>query len=120
VKERTSARSGPRLPITLQGTLIVGSGDEARILQVVTCDVATGGASIDVPEPLVVGASVTLQLVLPGTRGGDARRVALPGLVTRIEEDNPCRCAVSFTAVRPSEIETLKSFIFRARDDRRR
>ena len=120
MRERTSARGGPRLPITLEGTLVVGSGDEARVLAVATCDVGMGGASIDSPERLVVGAPVTLRLALPGPRDADTRRVELPAVVTRAEGDNPCRCAVSFTAARPSEIESLKRFIFRARDDRRR
>jgi PilZ domain-containing protein len=99
---------------------VVGSGDEARILGVVTCDVGTGGASIESPEPLAVGTAVTLQLVLAGAKDGNARRVELPAVVTRIEDGNPCRCALSFTADRPAAIETLKRFIFRARDDHRR
>ena len=120
MKEKTSARSGPRLPVTLEGTLLVGSGDGARSLRVVTCDLGTGGASITLPEPLVVGTAVTLRLVLAAGRDGTTSPLELPAIVARLEDDAPCRCALRFTATRPAAVETLKRFMLRARDDRRR
>ena len=120
MKERTAARSGPRLPMALEGELVVGSGPEARILRFVTSDVGPGGASIESPEPLGAGTAVTLRLALAGAAEEAPKMLALAATVTRAEGENPCRLALSFAGARPTALETLKRFIFRARDRARR
>jgi len=116
VKERTAARSGPRLPMTLEADLVVGSDSGARMLRVVTCDLGAGGASIESPEPVEAGATVTLQLTLVDAAEEAPRLIALPAIVTRIEGVNPFRLALTFAGAHPAAVEALKRFIFRARD----
>ena len=120
MKESTAARSGPRMPMTLEGDLVVGSGAGARTLRIVTCDLGPGGASIESPEPLGEGSAVTLQLEVSGAAAEAPRLIALPATVTRVEGENPCRLALTFAGAPPTLVEALKRFIFRARERARR
>jgi len=102
--------------MTLEGDLVVGSGAGARMFRIVTCDLGAGGAWIESPEPLGEGTAVTLRLSLAGGAEEAPRTIALPATVTRVEGENPCRVALTFAGAPPTAIETLKRFIFRARE----
>jgi c-di-GMP-binding flagellar brake protein YcgR len=102
--------------MNLEGTLVVGAGEGARTLRIATRDLGSGGASVESSEPLSVGSAVTLRLMLPAAKDGSARPIELPARVTRTEGDNPCTLGLDFTPAPRAVLETLKRFIFRARD----
>ena len=115
MKERTASRGGPRVPIALKGTLRPGDQPETRVLPLVTRDLGAGGAHVSLAEPLPVGTSALLRLALP-VEGGPATSIDIPCKVVRVEGAGPAEVALSFSEAKGPVLETLKKFLFRARE----
>ena len=115
MKERTASRGGPRIPVALKGTLRLGEGAAARVLPLVTRDLGAGGAQAGLAEPIPVGTEALLRLALPAERGVEAP-ITLSCRVVRVEGAGPAEVALAFHDTPPAVLETLKRFLFRARD----
>ena len=115
MKERTASRGGPRVEIALKGTLRPGDGPEARVLPLVTRDLGAGGAHVSLAEPLPVGTTALLRLALPAEKGQPAS-LDIPCKVVRVEGAGPAEVGLSFLGARGPVLETLKKFLFRARE----
>jgi hypothetical protein len=115
MKERTASRGGPRIPIVLKGTLRLGEGPESRVLPLVTHDLGAGGGQASLAEPIPVGTRALLRLSLPAERG-PAVSIDLPCSIVRVDGAGPAEVALSFGETRSPALETLKKFLYRARE----
>jgi hypothetical protein len=111
-RERTSARTAPRLEVALRATII--SGDPTRApLPVTTRDLGPGGAMCDSGAPVAAGESVSFSLELPAGPSGGAETVALPARVIRVEGTGPYVIGIQFHRPPTRIVELLKRYLWR-------
>jgi hypothetical protein len=115
MKERTASRGGPRVPLTLKGTLRLGEGADARVLPLVTRDLGSGGAQVSLAEPIPAGTRVLLRLSIPADKG-QPTSLDFPCSVVRVDGTGPAEVALSFLETKAPDLEPLKKLLFRARE----
>ncbi len=115
MKERTASRGGPRVPLALKGTLRLGEGADARVLPLVTRDLGAGGAQVSLAEPILVGTRALLRLSIPADTG-QPTALDLPCSVVRVDGTGPAEVALAFFETKAPALESLKKFLFRARE----
>ena len=115
MKERTASRGGPRIPVAVKGTLRLGEGPDPRVLPLVTRDLGAGGAQVSLAEPIPVGTRALLRLSIPAEKG-QPTALDLPCSVVRVDGTGPAEVGLAFLGTKAPVLETLKKFLFRARE----
>src|SRR5690349_2604598 len=111
-RERTSARTAPRLEVALRAALV--SGDPTRdALPVTTRDLGPGGALCESMAPVVAGENFSLSLELPVGPSGGVEKVALPARIIRVEGTGPYIVAIQFHRPPTRIVELLKRYLWR-------
>ena len=111
-RERTSARTAPRLEVALRATLI--SGDPTRAaLPVTTRDLGPGGALCESGTPVAAGENFSLSLDLPAGPSDVVEKVALPARIIRVEGTGPYIVAIQFHRPPTRVVELLKRYLWR-------
>jgi hypothetical protein len=116
-KESTSARHAPRIETTLAAELIPTGEGGARgaAVPVTTRDLGAGGALCEVGRSVPAGGLYLFRVDLPGGAGGRKEQVELPARIVRVEGEAPWVIAVRFVSPPARTVETLKRFLWRAR-----
>jgi hypothetical protein len=111
-RERTSARTAPRLEVALRAALV--SSDPTRaVLPVTTRDLGPGGALCESGTSVAAGEDFSLSLDLPAGPSGGVEKVALPARIVRVEGTGPYILAIQFHRPPTRVVELLKRFLWR-------
>ena len=111
-RERTSARTAPRLEVALRAALI--SGDPMRAaVPVTTRDLGAGGALCESGTPVAAGENFSFSLDLPVGPSGGVEKVAFPARIIRVEGTGPYILAIQFLRPPTRIVELLKRYLWR-------